>query len=754
MRRLAPLLLAVALCGCSRSYYRNAADRETYAAIAEHVVAPADEVGRIHLDPPPASRLHDPVDPDHPPKPPDDPSAALFMDCPDGRRGARGWERDGVADAIEYNGWEACLGLDDKGKLKLDADRAYDLALLHSREYQSALEDVYLAALALTLNRFEFDVHWLFTQGVNYTHFGSSSVPTETNTLEVPTRLGFTKAFTAGGQLVVDLANSFVWEFTSHSYHVNSNLLVSLAQPLLRNGGRKVRLEALTQQERNVLYAVRDFARFRKQFWANTTTLPSGYLSLLLQVQELRNLRANRVSQEQNLRLLEEQFRIRGAVSVVQVDQAFTAYQNARLLILQAQDSLENSLDDYKVRLGLPPRLPVELDDTPLRQFQLVAPELEKLRDEADTFQKDRFAEIDVVPPLPALRANYGQLRDFLRRTPSLVTPIEGELERWGGRLEKSAGDAEQRERARKTYAQFREELPQLRKDLAALDAQLAADVAGLGAAKPREAWVTLVGRTRRYLLLVDQAVSTQTQLRISLIELPPVYWTEEQGVPFAKENRLDLENSRARVTDAWRKVAVAANQLRSDLTLTASANLATLADAKVPFDFSSQASRYQVGIQFDGPLNRLAERNAYRASQITYQRERRNFMLLSDRIEQEVRRDVRALELERVRFEIVRQQLLSAARQVEASRLNLLDQKQAANTNATRDVLDALNNLLQARNALVGSYISYEQQRVRLLLDLEVLQLDDRGHPSHERRTEAADDAARPESLPAPQGS
>ena len=100
----------------------------------------------------------------------------------------------------------------------------------------------------------------------------------ETNTLDVDTNFGFTRNLAAGGQLLVDFANSLVYEFTGDTQTVNSNFLISLVQPLLRGAGRKVRLESLTQAERDTLYAVRDFARFRKQFWANVA-IDNGGLS-------------------------------------------------------------------------------------------------------------------------------------------------------------------------------------------------------------------------------------------------------------------------------------------------------------------------------------------------------------------------------------------------------------------------------------------------------------------------------------------
>ena len=138
--RAQQLLLAVALlaAGCTPAHYRKSADRETYRVVAEHIVAPSAEIGRTRLEPDPGSRLFDPFDPDRPPRPPDDPSAALFMARPNGMIGALRWNRDGITDQIQPTGWLQALGIDANGVLKLNQDRAVEIALLNSREYQTA----------------------------------------------------------------------------------------------------------------------------------------------------------------------------------------------------------------------------------------------------------------------------------------------------------------------------------------------------------------------------------------------------------------------------------------------------------------------------------------------------------------------------------------------------------------------------------------------------------------------------------------
>ncbi len=741
MLLLAGMLLAATIpAGCTRSYWRRAADQETYPIIAERMLLPAYDIGRTQLEPAPESRLFDPFDPDRPPKPPDDPVAARFMARPGGMKGARHWEKDGVASQIEPVGWEQALAPDEKGVVRLDQNKAVEIALLDSREYQTALEAVYLTALGLTLNRYEFDVRWFARNATTYTHFGSSGLPNETNTLQSDTNVGFKRSLAAGGQLLVDLANSLVFEYTGGTSVVRSNLAVALIQPLLRNAGRYVRLESLTQAERDLLYAVRDFARFRKSFWAQTAVQSGGYLDLLLSLQTLRNNQANEKRQEENYRLSNELFR-GGRASVIEFDQYFQSLQAARLSVIDAEASLESALDSFKLRLGLPPRLKVELDDSLLDQFVFVDPGVEKLREELEAFQRERLKELDQPPSVKMLDGHFVELRRFVDKVSVALDKATADLKKWRARLDqppRAGEDPEQRTRDRAAYEGLEKQLPDIAADLKKITTAIELHRKGVTDKTRKEAWEAVTTDVKNLLAQLDTIITLQTHARTYLIELPEVSVLESEALTFALENRLDLQNRLGLVTDAWRKVRVAANALRADLNVVTEANIATDPDHRNPFAFSAEASRYAVGLRFDAPLDRQAERNAYRASLIVYQRARRAYMLLSDQVEQQIRQDLRQLRRLRVSFEIARQQLLSAARQYENARLLLVGprERRSANDTTTLNLLQALSTLLNARNALAASYINFEQQRIQLLLDLEALQLDQRGFPDASSRT------------------
>src|SRR5262249_6080633 len=189
-----------------------------------------------------------------------------------------------------------------------------------------------------------------------------------------------------------------------------------------------------------------------------------------------------------------------------------------------------------------------------------------------------------------------------------------------------------------------------------------------------------------------------------------------------------DFMNQRALVIDAWRKITVRANDLEAELNVFFHGDIATRPGHANPVDFRSDANRYRVGVEYKAPLTRQAERNAYRRSLIDYQVARGNFMAMDDSIQQQIRRDLRNLELERLNFEIARQTVVSGARLVEAAREQLLLTERAAETTTTQDILNALQSLLTAQTTLISSWVTYETTRLQLLFDLEALQLDAQG--------------------------
>ncbi len=327
--------------GCSRRFWRQQAERDTYEAVRSKLNDPRWAVPRVNLTPDPRSRFYDPWNPDCEPLPPDDPAAHQTMHCVSGRRGYKNWHKLGTALSIENPHWLEPFGIEMEnadpvhGHSYVDLQdvslhQAVGLTYIHSRTYQTAIEDLYLTALAVTEEQFNLGVRYIGTSGrVPGLDAGVTDNPGGDNTVNLDPRFGVSQLLPAGGQLAVELANNTLWLFGGGTSSSATSLAFSLTQPLLYRAGRKVVLEALTQAERNVLYSARDLARFRQTLFTGTT---ADFLAIQLQLQAIRNL-------EGNIRRVEDQIKIRRAE-----DQKAPKTISWPLLDMPADDEIPESL--------------------------------------------------------------------------------------------------------------------------------------------------------------------------------------------------------------------------------------------------------------------------------------------------------------------------------------------------------------------------------------------------------------------------
>ena len=83
-----------------------------------------------------------------------------------------------------------------------------------------------------------------------------------------------------GALLLLNFSNQTVFDFLNPKSTFSTTLLnFSAVQPLLQGGGQAVALESLTQAERNLLYQIRTFARFRKQLYVEIASNSGGSIN-------------------------------------------------------------------------------------------------------------------------------------------------------------------------------------------------------------------------------------------------------------------------------------------------------------------------------------------------------------------------------------------------------------------------------------------------------------------------------------------
>jgi hypothetical protein len=730
----------------------------------------------------------------------------------------------------------------DQVGYKLKIEQAVELGVVNGREFQDRREDLYLSALDVTLSRFTFAAQAFITEeavrrstGRALTNFRNGS---ETETFN--TNVGLSKRFATGALLTTRLANQVLVDLSGDRPTTSiSNLTLSLAQPFLRGGGKAVTLEPLTQSERTLVYAMRSYARFRKVFFVaiaagggytnnpyglqglspnlgrgiggNLTAPNVGYLPLLLQSAIISNQRKNVAALEELLNTYRA-YREGGQLAPLQVDQVEVQLLNSRGALLGSATGgggtggsgvrgFLDALDNFKLQLGLPVTVPLELNDTPLRPIRLQLGRLEAVSADARALEAaaERF---DRSTPPGQFRAGWRALltNSPLMRGTAFAKAIGPRWDEWAKLTPdefaaRMKAVRDERQRLLDARAdRLLKRVPETPAEARRIDA-VSADI-DLGeferAMREYEAqpWLKAGAAfvpqgvafnrvfTAFQLLAIEARNERQEQARAQWPSLPPlpveganVLETSLDeaytlGVRAALSSRLDLMNARAQVVDAWRQIAVTANSLQGVFNVRYDLSSSTAPGGNNPVGFAAARSQHQLTFNAELPLVRRAERNNYRAALIGYQRQRRLLMAFEDNIANDVRGDLRELrtlgQLYRIQQRVVElgYSQVDNARFTQFAPLSFGANSDAGSAAAlTQQVLQAQSNLVQAQNGLYQIWVAYQTARMSLYLDLEQMPLDDRGvwcdeffnRAERPEQQPAGDDRQPAERLPAP---
>jgi len=368
--------------GCSTTHYRESADKEAYSLIADKSPSVEGMTQDVSIE----------------------------------------YERPGPLDHLPTNTAteEDLVFLGDEAANEFEApmlslEQALAMAFKHSRDYQNQKEFLYLEALNLTLDRHRFTPIFSGTLGADFARSTRDEVqsnalgtflartPAVAESLESLTgtpaqllndyasvvasaaalsganqtdsrivnegtvsgeiRLGMGVLLKGGGRLALNLTSSFLRFVSGGSAEsAISTLSGSFVQPLLRGGGRAVTLETLTQAERDLLYELRRFTRFRKTF---AVDVASRYYRILNARDQIRN--NYRAIQSSELTLLREEAMAEEGVGTL------AAVGRAKQNLLQRQTNWNNAVqqynqskDTFKIFLGLSTDVRIMLDDREL----------------------------------------------------------------------------------------------------------------------------------------------------------------------------------------------------------------------------------------------------------------------------------------------------------------------------------------------------------------------------------------------------
>jgi len=238
---------------------------------------------------------------------------------------------------------------------------AVAIATKYNRTYKARKETLYRSALSLTGTRHNYAIKWFGTVDGTYTDDKSSGV----DDVEIDGEGGVQKKSLFLDGVLFNVGIMLDW--TRFLTGDPRNSLVSILSgdvtiPLLGSGAGKAAQEDLTQRERQVLYDIRTFNRYRKQF----------IVDIVDQYYNILERRANVINAENNYKsLLESKKRLEievgtGAKAPSDVDETEQQLLNAENSWVRAQQTYEGALDQFKVTLTLPTDAEIVLDPNEL----------------------------------------------------------------------------------------------------------------------------------------------------------------------------------------------------------------------------------------------------------------------------------------------------------------------------------------------------------------------------------------------------
>lgn len=313
----------------------------------------------------------------------------------------------------------------------LSLEKALEIAMNCSREYLTRKETLYLSALSLTLERYRYapifsnrnkatitqqtydkQVPSEYTRALNAFETSIPNIQALTGTSAQILRqyhqileqagdvAGWTKPdveildkqsakgslqtgvsmlLLGGGRLALQLTNNFFRFLNGNpNEEAGSILSASFTQPLWKGRGRDISAEKLTQAERDVLYDLRDFTRYRQEF---VVRICKAYYSVL----EQRDIVKNNYQSYLNFKASYERenaFAQEGRKTLTEIGRIQQALLSSEDTWINSLRRYKESLDEFKISIGLSTDSPVMLDPKELTKLKEEGLKHPKITDE------------------------------------------------------------------------------------------------------------------------------------------------------------------------------------------------------------------------------------------------------------------------------------------------------------------------------------------------------------------------------------
>lgn len=255
-------------------------------------------------------------------------------------------------------------GLDDPvlspDVIELDLPSLLAYSIGHAPEYRQEKEQLFLETLSLIIERHLWGPRFFNTLSADLN--GTPESGDHDTALNLVNDFSVTQRLPYGGTASVSALVNYTNLLqrsstnTAPSELQSSAINASINLPLLRGAGQVAR-EDLIQAERDLIYAVRDFERFRREFFVD---ISNTYFGLLQQQRGIQNQRQQIEGLE---RLAEEQAKLleAGRIPGFEAADAEAQVLFGRSNLASVLDAYASALDALKLRIGMPVTQRVEI---------------------------------------------------------------------------------------------------------------------------------------------------------------------------------------------------------------------------------------------------------------------------------------------------------------------------------------------------------------------------------------------------------
>jgi outer membrane protein TolC len=241
--------------------------------------------------------------------------------------------------------------------LQLDLPASLRYAEEHSREFRFAEEEYVLTALRLLIERHLWGPRFFNDISADFTAIGDGGLYDSSvrlvNDFQVTQRLPY------GGDVSIRAlatATEDLHQRVAGEHVQSAEIILAADVPLLRGAGQVAR-ESRIQAERDMIYAARDFERFRREFLVDIAT---EFLTLIVLQRRIENAQISVAAFEQLERQQRALFEA-GRSTPFELGEAENETLESIDALNNAHESYRLAVDRFKISLGMPIDQPVTI---------------------------------------------------------------------------------------------------------------------------------------------------------------------------------------------------------------------------------------------------------------------------------------------------------------------------------------------------------------------------------------------------------